>query len=414
MSPSPPPPVATIPSVVLSVLTAVSSFRTDDEGDPAQPSKWRQRIVQFDVSHNAMALAFFAFTATLNIATRIGFPIALSTFFFILSSFVLALCLTLTAIRTIIYPDAIRQDFGNPRLINFFFLPAIIAPIVLLTLPPPIRMYNVSQALFYVFFVYQLALSLHTYGQWLHVSNPVASVYPLLFMQTIAFFLLSILASTLNLTDQAVFLLVPGILFWLVIFVTVFQHMTPALKSARQSPNPIFFLFLAPPAQATIAILTLQAARLGPMSNMPPQFLRLPSPLPWTIHSEIALYVDLFIYALLLRLLPTWLDQSFSVVWWAYVFPMSGAASAIILRYEAHPTLFWKILASVALAMAASALLIVSLLTLRGAWRGDFPKNAGCQTAYLRHYMNLNEKKAYANMSSSSFSSFSSSVTEEV
>lgn len=411
MSPSPPPPVAAIPSTVLSVLAVVSSLRSDYQSTCTIPSKWRQRVVQFDVSHNAMALAFFAFTATLNIATRIGFPIILSTLFFILASLVLTLCLILTITRTIIYPHALRQDFTNPRLINFFFLPAIIAPILLLTLPPPIRMYSVSHALFYVFFVYQLALSLYTYGQWLHVSNPVESVYPLLFMQTIAFFLLSILASTLNLIDQALFLLVPGILFWLVIFVTVFQHMTPALQTAQQSPNPIFFLFLAPPAQATIAILTLQAARLGPMSNMPPQFLRLPSPLPWTIHSEIALYVDLFIYALLLRLLPTWLDQSFSAVWWAYVFPMSGAASAIILRYEAHPTLFWKILASVAVSLAAAALLVVTLLTLRAAWKGEFPKNAACQTAYQRHYMNLAERKPHLDLFSSPFSSFST-ITE--
>ncbi|CAN8063764.1 unnamed protein product [Agarophyton chilense] len=379
-----PPPTHAAQSAVLLFWAIMFSFQASPS--TVIPPAWRQRIVQFDVSYNAIALAFFAFTGSLRIASRIGVPdMAASTMFFA-SLMVLALCSLLTVMRAAIFPDALVRDFSDPRLINFFFLPAIIVPLALITAPPHLRHYHVFMILFYISFIYQFCLSLYTYGQWLQVSTPVSTVSPLLFMQTIAYFVLSICASYLNLPDMALFLLVPGVLFWLLIFVTVFQHTTPALQKWKLKPNPVFCLFLAPPAQATIAILFMQTAKQASQLGSSASFLELPSSFPRDAHADIALYLDLFIYFLLLRIFHTWLHQPFGIVWWACVFPLSGASSAIILRCEGQQDVFWRVLASASLAVATISFLVITVLTLKAIRKGEFPKNSSLRESYLQHY----------------------------
>lgn len=347
---------------------------------------WRRFIVQYDFSHNAIPLAFFAFTLMLQtITTRldiINLPQVLPTLFFIFSLIILVISSLITLLRIIIFPPAVFADFFHSRLTNFFFLPAIIGPIALLAAPSSIRSFTAYRLGFYVIGTYQVLLSLYHNGEWLFAAAPTRSIYPLVFMQTIGFFLLSILASISHLPDHAFFMLSVGLLFWLLVFFTNFQHVSLVLGKQIERPQPAFFLFIAPPAQAAIAFVFLDAAEASPATGL----LDVSGQLPWSRPAEAMLYIDLFLYLLVFRLIPTWWREDFKVAWWAYVFPLSGAASAAILRYQSEDTLFWAIIAITMSVIAVLAMVGVFGLSVWAFWTGRAPVNNTCLASYVAYY----------------------------
>ncbi|CAN8072281.1 unnamed protein product [Agarophyton chilense] len=347
----------------------------------APPARWRQKVVQFDMAHNSIALAFYAVTATLRLSSRVGSPQRVADVFFGISAAVLAICTTLTLVRSYIFPAAFVQDFHNPRLINFFYLPPIIATLTLTSLPLAVRFYVPMAVVFYTSAVYQVGLSLFLYGNWLYKVSLSNTIYPLIFMQTVGYFLLSIVASQLVLPELSFFFLTTAILFWLLIFVTLFQQSPVTLAKTNENPSPIFFLFLAPTAQATIATLFLLAARTVP-DDFPARTLLPTERLPWSVGAELAHYVNLFLYLLMLRLIPLWINRPFSVVWWAYVFPLAGATGAILLRYEKVRSPFWLVMTVISGSLTAIAMTVVTFYTVRGLLKGTFPDNKKNRKAY--------------------------------
>ncbi|PXF41193.1 S-type anion channel SLAH2 [Gracilariopsis chorda] len=369
----------------MSAHAAAADVR-EHRPERAPPAQWRLRVAQFDISHNAIPLAFYAFTATLATATRVGFPRTVVDVAFYISFAVLVLTSSLTVLRVIIHPAAFLQDFSNARLQNFFYLPSIVGALVLITLPSPFRLWIPMAVSFYTLFAYQFLLSLYLYGNWLHALSLPETIYPLAFMQTVGYFLLSIVASMLVMPQLAFFLLTAALLFWLLIFTTLFQHSPTTLKAANESPSPIFFLFLAPPAQATIAALFLNATRIFSNTDPPSQSFLPGGPLPWNMGAELAHYVNLFLYALMIRMLPLWISRPFSVVWWAYVFPVAGASAAIILRFEKTRTTFWKVMSVASATVSGLAIVIVTFFTLRAIWKGNFPKNKANEMVYREYW----------------------------
>lgn len=355
---------------------------------PAVPP-WRLFIVQFDFTHNAIPLAFFAFTSMLQALTSrldiISLPQAIPTTFFVFSIIVLILSFLITLARIILFPPAIVADFSHSRVTNFFFVPAIIGPLALLTAPSSIRSLTAFRVGFYILGTYQIGLSLYNNGEWLFASAPTRSIYPLVFMQTIGFFLLSIVASTARLPDQALFMLSVGLLFWLLVFFTNFQHVSHVLGKQTERPQPAFFLFIAPPAQAAIAFVFLDAADSATGSGL----LNAAGPLPWSRPAEAMLYIDIFLYLLVFRLFPTWWREDFKITWWAYVFPLSGAASAAILRYESEDSLFWAVIAILMSVIATLAMIGVFGLSVWAFTTGRAPSNNACSTSYEAYYTSL-------------------------
>lgn len=208
-------------------------------------------------------------------------------------------------------------------------------------------------------------------------------MYPLVFMQTIGFFLLTNIAASAHLIEQTYASFSIGCLFWLLVFFTNFQHVSKNLAEKSERPQPTFFLFIAPPAQAAIAIVVLTASEAATDNS---ELLKLSDGVPWTRFAEAFLYVDMFLYLLMFRLLPTFWNVDFSFAWWAYVFPLSAAACVAILKYNQEQSFFWGSVGSVLGVIACISMIVVLCFTIWALGSGKAPRNKSCLSAYKMYY----------------------------
>lgn len=352
---------------------------------------WRRWVVQWDISHNAIPLAFFAFTAMWQTAASHygmeSLPEEISVILFFTSYTILAASVAIFVTRIVIYPAAIVADFQHPRLMNFFFMPVMIGALLVLTTPTFMRSVTQFRIAFYLLGTYQVMLSVFLFGEWLLGSHPTMFIHPLVFMQTIGFFLLAIVGARIHLLDQAWAMFSVGVLFWLLVFFTNFQHVALALDKKRERPAPTFFLFIAPPAQASIAVLVLHCAELAlEKDSTASGFLEM-SKGRWPVLAQSFLYVDLFLFLLMLRLFPTFWTSKFSVAWWAYIFPLSAAASATIMRYWSQGGMFWRVMAATTGLIACIAMAVVLSFMLWSLYSHRTPNNVPCLKAYARYYL---------------------------
>lgn len=355
---------------------------------------WRRWIVQWDMSHSSIPLAFFAFTSMWQTASNhygmLTLPSEIWYMLYFTSCSILVITIVLLCVRICVYPMAIIQDFKHPRLMNFFYTPVIIGALCILTTPSFARSIIQFRIGFYILSSYQILLALYMFGEWLFGSHPTIFIHPLVFMQTIGFFLLANIAASIHLMEQAWSMLTIGALLWLLVFITNFQHVALALDKQREKPTPTFFLFIAPPAQAAVALVVLNEATFTMQQHITSfTFVDLVEKHAWPIQAKLVLYIDLFLYLLVLRLFPTFWTSKFSIAWWAYIFPLSAGASVTIWRYSCDGGTFWGVLASIMALIACIAMIVVLGFTLWSLWSASTPRNASILVAYVNHYKQL-------------------------
>lgn len=353
---------------------------------------WRRWVVQWDISHNAVPLAFFAFTALWQTASlhfgMLAIPRQIWFVLYYFSCLILTISALLYITRAIIYPQAIPSDFSHPRLINFFFMPVMIGALCILTTPPHLSSLLQFRVGFYTLGLYQISLALYLYGEWLWGSHPTTLIHPLVFMQTIGYFLCANIAAMSGLVDQGYAMLSVGCIFWLLVFITNFQHLSPALDKRMEKPQPTFFLFIAPPAQAALSFFFLDQAENSSASGL----LAITDAI-WPRAAEAFLYIDLFLYMLMFRLFPTFWTQNFSVSWWAYIFPLSAAASTSIWRYKAEGTTFWAVISAILAIVATIAMVTVSSFMVWAVASGRTPNNPSSLNGYRSYYMATQQQR---------------------
>lgn len=362
-------------------------------GDVASIPAWRKWVVQWDMSHMAIPLAFFAFTSMWQTASmHYGMrtvPQEIWIVLYFTSCIILAVTCTILCLRIFVYPAAIVKDFKHPRLMNFFYTPVIIGSLCILTTPRFMRTLTEFRSGFYILAVYQVFLALYLFGEWLFGSHPTIFIHPLVFMQTIGFFLLANIAASIHWIEHAWSMFSVGMLFWLLVFFTNFQHVAIALDKRREKPTPTFFLFLAPPAQAAVALFVLSKATHAVENGVVPSaFVDFKQKHPWPVEAKLFLHIDLFLYLLVFRLFPTFWTAPFSITWWAYIFPLSAASSVTIWRYSCAGEVFWGVLAALMSIIACFAMVVVLGFTLWSLWSGTTPKNPSILSAYIDEYRN--------------------------
>lgn len=347
---------------------------------------WRLWVVQWDISHFAISLAFFAFTGMWMTASKhfgmIHIPRPIWYILWALSCLTAVVNLGLYAARAFLFPGAVMDDFRHPRLVNFFFAPVICGALLVLTAPDAVRSFQFCRVAFFVLGTYQVVLALYLYGEWLFGSKPTTVIHPLIFMQVIGFFLLANLGASTFLIAEARALFAVGALFWLLVFITNFQHVALALHNKHERPQPTFFLFIAPPAAAAIAMAVITAAEAAEDKS---GMLVVESASDWGNFFRALVDIDLFLYLLIVRLFATFWRNKFSISWWAYIFPLSSAATAVIWRFNSEGYLFWGVLAAVLSVIATVAMVVVLCATGWALGTRRVPDSPAVLAAYLAY-----------------------------
>ncbi|KAK9724705.1 hypothetical protein RND81_05G093400 [Saponaria officinalis] len=249
------------------------------------------------------------------------------------------------ALKLIIYFEAVRREYYHPIRVNFFFAPFIAFLFLLLGAPPSIGS-NLHPSIWYVFMTPFLCLELKIYGQWMsggqrrlsRVANPSNH------LAVVGNFVGALLGVSMGLKEGPLFFFAVGLAHYIVLFVTLYQRL-PTNETLPKELHPVFFLFVAAPSVASMAWAKIQGS--------------------FEYGARIAYFVALFLYFSLAVRINFFRGFRFSLAWWAYTFPMTGAAIATIRYSNEVPSWVSKTLALVLSAVATltvTALLVTTLL----------------------------------------------------
>ncbi|KAG2700575.1 hypothetical protein I3760_06G005100 [Carya illinoinensis] len=260
----------------------------------------------------------------------------------------IALIATVTSIyllKVILYFEAVRREYYHPIRINFFFAPWISLLFLALGVPPLVAN-NLPSSLWYVLMAPIFCLEIKIYGQWMSGGQRRLSkvANPSNHLSVVGNFVGALLGASMGLKEGPIFFFAIGLAHYTVLFVTLYQRL-PTNDTLPKELHPVFFLFVAAPSVASMAWAKIQGT--------------------FDYGSRIAYFIALFLYFSLAVRLNFFRGFKFSIAWWAYTFPMTGAAIATI-RYSNEVksvlTQALSVILSSAATLTVTALLITTIL----------------------------------------------------
>uniref|UniRef100_A0A0E0FPN5 S-type anion channel SLAH2 n=1 Tax=Oryza nivara TaxID=4536 RepID=A0A0E0FPN5_ORYNI len=180
---------------------------------------------------------------------------------------------------------------------------------VLWWVPRPVT--EVHHGVWYALMAPIFCLELKIYGQWMSGGQRRLSkvANPSNHLSIVGNFVGALLGAKMGLREGPIFYFAVGLAHYMVLFVTLYQRL-PTNVTLPKELHPVFFLFVAAPSVASMA----WAKILG----------------EFDYGARIAYFIALFLYMSLAVRINFFRGFRFSLAWWAYTFPMTGAAIATI------------------------------------------------------------------------------------
>ncbi|CAK9176939.1 unnamed protein product [Ilex paraguariensis] len=221
------------------------------------------------------------------------------------------------SLKVIFYFEAVRREYYHPIRVNFFFAPWIALLFLALGVPPSIAQ-NLHAALWFVLMAPIFCLELKIYGQWMSGGQRRLSkvANPSNHLSVVGNFVGALLGASMGLKEGPIFFFAVGLAHYTVLFVTLYQRL-PTNETLPKELHPVFFLFVAAPSVASMAWARIQGS--------------------FDYGSRIAYFIALFLYFSLAVRANFFRGFRFSLAWWAYTFPMTGASIATI-KYSSEIT----------------------------------------------------------------------------
>lgn len=244
-------------------------------------------------------------------------------------------------LKMILYFKAVQREYYHPVRINFFFAPWVVLLFLSIGIPPSITT-KLPPFLWYVLMAPISFLELKLYGQWMSggkrrlskVANPSNHI------SVVGNFVGAYLGATMGLKEGPLFFFAVGLAHYTVLFVTLYQRL-PTAQTLPKDLHPVFFLFVAGPSIGSMAWAKLSGS--------------------FDFGSRIIYFIALFLYFSLAFRIHFFRGFKFSLTWWAYTFPMTGAAIATIKYADEVSTIASRILL---VTLSGIAIVIVFYLLL--------------------------------------------------
>ncbi|CAD5174124.1 S-type anion channel SLAH2-like [Musa acuminata AAA Group] len=273
-------------------------------------------LLRFPISSFGMCLGISSqaiLWKTLATSPSMSFLHVSPTVNLVLWSISLALMGTVSFIyscKLIFYFEAVRREYYHPVRVNFFFAPWIACLFLALGVPPSVAVY-LRAGLWYVLMAPILFLELKIYGQWMSGGQRRLSkvANPSNHLSIVGNFVGALLGASMGLKEGPIFFFAVGLAHYIVLFVTLYQRL-PTNETLPKELHPVFFLFVAAPSVACMAWARIR----GDFEH----------------GSKIGYFIALFLYVSLAVRINFFRGFRFSLAWWAYTFPMTGASIATI------------------------------------------------------------------------------------
>ncbi|KAG8381217.1 hypothetical protein BUALT_Bualt06G0099200 [Buddleja alternifolia] len=243
------------------------------------------------------------------------------------------------ALKIVFYFEAVRREYYHPIRVNFFFAPWIALLFLALGVPSSVSQ-SLNASLWYVLMTPILVLELKIYGQWMSGGQRRLSkvANPSNHLSVVGNFVGALLGASMGLKEGPIFFFAVGLAHYTVLFVTLYQRL-PTNATLPKELHPVFFLFVAAPSVASMAWARIQGS--------------------FDCGSRMAYFIALFLYFSLAVRVNFFRGFRFSLAWWAYTFPMTGAAIATIKYSNVVTNVVTK---SLTFGLCLVATLIVSAL----------------------------------------------------
>ncbi|KAJ4843380.1 hypothetical protein Tsubulata_032686 [Turnera subulata] len=256
-----------------------------------------------------------------------------------------AIVATTYLLKVTLFFEAVRREYYHPIRVNFFFAPWIALLFLAMGVPPSITK-NLPQALWYVLMAPILCLELKIYGQWMSGGQRRLSkvANPSNHLSVVGNFVGALLGASMGLKEGPIFFFAIGLAHYTVLFVTLYQRL-PTNETLPKELHPVFFLFVAAPSVAAMAWSKIQGS--------------------FDYGSRIAYFIALFLYFSLAVRVNFFRGFKFSLAWWAYTFPMTGAAITTIgysTEVKGVVTQALAVLLSAVSTLTVSALLVTTII----------------------------------------------------
>ncbi|ESQ29197.1 hypothetical protein EUTSA_v10023519mg [Eutrema salsugineum] len=215
----------------------------------------------------------------------------------------------LYALKCVFFFDMVKEEFLHYIGVNYLYAPSISCLLLLQSAPMMEPDSILYQTLFWVFGIPVLSLNTKLYGQWFTTEKRFLSIManPASQVSVIANLVAARGAAEMGWRECALCLFSLGMVHYLVIFVTLYQRL-PGGNNFPTTLRPVFFLFFAAPATASLAWNSI----CGNFDTL----------------AKMLFFLSLFIFiSLVCR--PTLFKKSmkrFNVAWWAYSFPLTFLA----------------------------------------------------------------------------------------
>ncbi|KAI3749067.1 hypothetical protein L6452_12625 [Arctium lappa] len=254
-------------------------------------------------------LASTASTHFLHISLRVNYTL------WCISILLFAVVATTYLLKVIFYFEAVRREYYHPIRVNFFFAPWIALLFLAIGVPDSV-MGKLPHSLWYVLMTPIFCLELKIYGQWMSGGQRRLSkvANPSNHLSVVGNFVGALLGASMGLKEGPIFFFAVGLAHYTVLFVTLYQRL-PTNETLPKELHPVFFLFVAAPSVASMAWAKINGS--------------------FDYGSRLAYFIALFLYFSLAVRVNFFRGFKFSLAWWAYTFPMTGAAISTI-RYSSE------------------------------------------------------------------------------
>ncbi|XP_068491457.1 S-type anion channel SLAH2-like isoform X2 [Phaseolus vulgaris] len=250
------------------------------------------------------ALAASPSTEFLHITPKINFIL------WLISIAVVATIFAIYLFKIVLYFEAVRREYHHAVRVNFFFAPWISLLFLALGVPSSVAK-ELHHAVWYILMTPLFFLMLKIYGQWMFGGKRMLSkvANPTNMLSIVGNFVGALLGASMGLKEGPIFFFTIGLAHYMVIFVTLSQ-MLPTNKTIPRDLHPVFFLLVAPPSVAAMALAKIQGS--------------------FHFESRIFYFTSMFLYLTLAVRVNLFRGLKFSISWWAYTFPVTAAAIATI------------------------------------------------------------------------------------
>ncbi|KAK1286856.1 S-type anion channel SLAH3 [Acorus calamus] len=249
------------------------------------------------------------------------------------------------SLKVIFFFETVRREYYHPIRVNFFFAPWIAYLFLGLGLPPSIPI-KLHAALWYSLMTPIFCLELKIYGQWMSGGQRRLSkvANPSNHLAIVGNFVGALLGASMGLKEGPIFFFAVGLAHYTVLFVTLYQRL-PTNATLPKELHPVFFLFVAAPSVASMAWAKINGE--------------------FGYGARMAYFIALFLYFSLAVRINFFRGFKFSLAWWAYTFPMTGASIATI-RYSMEVknpvTQSLSVMLSAISTLTVTALLVATIL----------------------------------------------------